>query len=244
MTLVQEYDRWHERVFAANPDHPDENSPWYKLVLEYLAPIRGKRVLEVACGRGGFSQWLSSQGAAVCGVDFSGSALRTAVRKKLCETASETSACFVQADAQRLPFADGVFDMVISCETVEHLPDPQAAIREMARVCCSGGLLYLTTPNYANLMGLYELYAYSRHRQDQSAFAQPLDRHYVFFQIRSWLRAAGWEILGSDGTVHQVPVPGRNPVTLQFAESNRTVRRWLRAFALHYMVVGRKGARP
>jgi SAM-dependent methyltransferase len=49
-------------------------------------------------------------------------------------------------DALRLPFRDGVFDLVISQEAVEHVPDPFLAVREMARVLRPGGRLYLQAP--------------------------------------------------------------------------------------------------
>jgi ubiquinone/menaquinone biosynthesis C-methylase UbiE len=48
---------------------------------------------------------------------------------------------------------------VVSCETIEHVPDVGSAVREMHRVTRPGGKLFLTTPNYANLTGLYDLYS-------------------------------------------------------------------------------------
>jgi SAM-dependent methyltransferase len=52
----------------------------------------------------------------------------------------------VVADAQSLPFGGGTFDLVISQETVEHLPDPFAAVGEMGRVLAPGGWIYLQAP--------------------------------------------------------------------------------------------------
>jgi ubiquinone/menaquinone biosynthesis C-methylase UbiE len=145
----------------------------------------------------------------------------------------------VQGDAQQLPFADRSFDIVISCETIEHVPDAQGALNEMYRVTQPGGRLFLTTPNYLNFMGLYEIYALLRHpdRKDD----QPFDRRQWFPQIRRCIRRAGWMISYSDGTVHQFPfIPGRNPVAFPKLEANRTVRRLLSPFAYHYFVMARK----
>jgi ubiquinone/menaquinone biosynthesis C-methylase UbiE len=241
VNLSTAYDRWHQRVYDLCPEHADESSPWYALVLEYLAPLQGKRVLEVACGRGGFVKLLASRGASVFGSDFSFAALQIGQKKIQHGAGRNSAAYFVQADAQRLPYRDGSFDVVVSCETIEHLAHPCAALGEMARVCASGGLLYLTTPNYANFMGLYEVYASLRHRKP-SDFAQPLDRRYLFFQVRQFLRQSGWDILHSDGTVHQMIIPNRNPVPVQFLERSRLIRRLLSPIALHYFLIGRKRA--
>ncbi len=240
MSLAQEYDRWHERVYDADPSHADESSPWYRLVLEYLAPVQGQRVLEVACGRGGFLNLLAAKGARVFGADFSQAALLIGQRRLRNGHGSPARAALTRADAQSLPYADNSFDVVISCETIEHLPDPRAALREMARVCQSGGRLYLTTPNYANMMGLYEVYAAVRKRSRESTFTQPLDRVYLFYQIRRFLRSAGWEIVRSDGTVHSVVLPRREPVRLEFLEKSRAIRRLLSPMAFHYFLIGRK----
>lgn len=48
--------------------------------------------------------------------------------------------------ADRLPFADSSLAAVVSQEVFEHLPDPVAALAEVARVLAPGGLLYLQTP--------------------------------------------------------------------------------------------------
>ncbi len=52
----------------------------------------------------------------------------------------------VLADALALPFAGDCFALIISQETVEHVPDPFQAVREMARVLRPGGRLYLQAP--------------------------------------------------------------------------------------------------
>ena len=241
MSLAAEYDRWHAHVFDSAPEHHDESSPWYELVQEYLGPVRGKRVLEVACGRGGFVRLLASQGANVVGADFSPVALEIAAGKLTNRTA-DNSAALSQADAQQLPFADNSFDAVISCETIEHLPEPVAAVREMARVCKPSGFLYLTTPNYFNFMGLYRIYDKLLKRERVNEETQPLENYWTFSAIRKMLRGAGWNVLRTDGTVHQVPFPKRNPVPLEFLEGGKFVRRCLSFLAFHYFVLACKKA--
>jgi ubiquinone/menaquinone biosynthesis C-methylase UbiE len=238
MSLQSKYDVWHQRIYDANPSHEDASSPWYELVREYMGGIAGLRVLEVACGRGGFVRELARAGAHVTGCDFSSAALR-ATSTKLAALDSQCSASLIQGDAQNLPFADNSFDVLVSCETIEHLPDVQSALLGMHRVSRPGGKLFLTTPNYANFMGLYEAYSHFRHpsREDD----QPFDRRQWFLQIHRWVRQAGWTILKTDGTVHQFPVlPGRNPIRWKALESNRAVRKLLSPLAFTYFVMAQK----
>lgn len=241
MGPATEYDRWHNREIDSDPERADESAPWYRLVLEYLGNLEGKRILEIACGRGGFLRVLAKRGAKVFGTDFSSAALEFASRKAASNGSGGILIDFIQADAQQLPFASEAFDVVVSCETIEHLPNPQAGLNEMARVCRSGGLLYLTTPNYLNAMGLYYVYATLRRRPATPGADQPLDRVFLFPQVRSMVRRAGWEIIGMDGTVHQFPIwPGHSPVAVPILESIRTVRRSLSPVALHCFVMARK----
>lgn len=240
MSLATEYDQWHSKVFEADPGHPDESSPWYQLVLEFLPSVEGKRILEIACGRGGFSRVLASKGAIVCGGDFSESAIEIAKEKLRRFPALSDRLTYRQADAQSLPYESESFDIVISCETIEHVPDHRAAVREMYRVCKPGGTLYLTTPNYLNFMGLYLLYAKVRHPGQK--LTQPLDKRYLFPQIRDFVTKAGWKIVRTDGTVHQFPfIPRRNPVQFPSLESSRAIRRLLSPLAFHYFVIAQKG---
>jgi ubiquinone/menaquinone biosynthesis C-methylase UbiE len=240
MSLRTEYDVWHQRVFESDPGHHDASSPWYQLVREKIGDVAGLRILEVACGRGGFVRELAQRGARVTGCDFSFAALCMA-KTKLAQAGGSSSATLVHGDAQRMPFADASFDVIVSCETIEHLPDASSAILEMHRVTRPGGQLFLTTPNYVNFTGLYEFYA--RARRGPNKTDQPFDRHQWFPEIRSCVRSAGWQILSVDGTVHQFPVRrGHSPIRWERLESNRTLRRLLCPFALHYFVLARKQA--
>jgi SAM-dependent methyltransferase len=238
MSLRTDYDAWHGSIYGADPEHEDASSPWYRLVREKIGNVAGQRILEIACGRGGFSRELSTRGASVTGCDFSFTALRVGTEKLKASGDGKTCA-FVQGDAQVLPFANESFDTIVSCETIEHVPDVKRALREMWRVAKPGGKLLLTTPNYANLMGLYDLYARVRHprRKDD----QPFDRRQWFLKVRNWVKGAGWSILHSDGTVHQLPViPGHNPVRVQFVEASKIVRRMLSPIAFTYFLLCEK----
>jgi len=242
--LRGQYSEWHQHVFDASPEHADEKTPWYDLVQQYLGPVEGKRVLEVSCGRGGFSRLLAARGAIMFGVDFSDAALNIAQSRIAAGGLNGRAVRLAQADAHNLPYAGESFDIIVSCETIEHLVDPLAALKEMARVCRAGGLLYLTTPNYFNAMGLYFIYARLRGRRSTPGGDQPFDRVFLFPQVRRMLARAGWKVIRSDGTVHQFPIMrGHDPVTIRSLESNRLLRRALSPLAFHYFLMcGRKKA--
>ena len=141
------YDAWH----AKHDVDDGVSNPWHRQASRMLKvgiEVRGKRVLEIGCGRGGFAGWLERQGADLTAADFSEEALRQA---RTHFTASSIK--WMVQDIQCLTLEDNSFDTVISCETVEHVPDPRRAIRELARVLRPGGILVLTCPNYLGPMG-------------------------------------------------------------------------------------------
>lgn len=127
------------------------SDPWYQLILDFFArnqiEVGGRRVLEVGCGLGGLCLRFAAEGAAVTGVDFSRSALRSASRLVQKDKPGGPSVRYASADAKRLPFADQSFDVVICAETLEHTFAVEASLRELRRVCASGGFVVITVPN-------------------------------------------------------------------------------------------------
>jgi SAM-dependent methyltransferase len=116
----------------------------YRLAAEFS---RGKRVLDAACGNGYGSLLMREQGArAVTGVDIDTDALLQATTFHRREGAS-----YLRASATRLPFADATFDLFVSLETIEHIDDDAAYVREARRVLHDDGTFICSTPNRAVL---------------------------------------------------------------------------------------------
>jgi SAM-dependent methyltransferase len=62
--------------------------------------------------------------------------------------ADSLHATVVQGDALKLPFPEGTFDRVICSEVLEHIPEDEAAMRELARVLRPGGTMAITVPRF------------------------------------------------------------------------------------------------
>ncbi len=100
----------------------------------------GKRVLEIGVGMGAdFLRWVRA-GAHATGVDLTDRAV--ALTRERVEAEGLVADVRV-ADAERLPFPDGQFDIVYSWGVLHHTPDPGRALAEAARVLAPGGQLKL-----------------------------------------------------------------------------------------------------
>jgi ubiquinone/menaquinone biosynthesis C-methylase UbiE len=115
-----------------------EHAAWER-IFGLVLPARGPfDALDAGSGTGFLSLELAARGHRVIGVDFAPSMIALAERK-----AAERGLTvrFEQADAEQLPFAPAVFDLVISRHVLWTLPHPEAAIDEWIRVLRPGGRL-------------------------------------------------------------------------------------------------------
>lgn len=119
--------------------------------------IKGKRILDIACGSGFGIKILSSVSPEIVGIDCSFEAVNFAKRNFMRRTNGG-----VQADAISIPFADNSFDIVVSFETIEHLREPAKFLKEIKRVLIPKGKLYISTPvKKGNHLDQYHLHEYS-----------------------------------------------------------------------------------
>lgn len=101
--------------------------------LAALLQHAGPEVLDVGCGNGNYVLHLADR-YRIRGVDY-----------KHFAAWDQQPHLFSISDAQRLDMPDASVDTVLSFETLEHLPDPDSALREYYRVCRRN--LILTVPN-------------------------------------------------------------------------------------------------
>ena len=104
--------------------------------------VTGKSVLDLGCNTGYGTQILAESARRAVGVDVSHEAI-SAARQHYVDAGIE----FQLIDGERLPFADGEFDVIISCQVLEHIVDYTIYFGELKRVLSQGGIAVLTTPN-------------------------------------------------------------------------------------------------
>lgn len=105
--------------------------------------VRGKRVLDAACGEGYGASLLKKWGAqSVEAIDIDKQAI-----EKATNLFAQKDIHFQCHTCEELPFEDASFDMVCSFETIEHLAHPEAFLREIRRVLKTGGIVIMSCPN-------------------------------------------------------------------------------------------------
>jgi SAM-dependent methyltransferase len=113
------------------------------VMLPAAKAVAGRRALDIGCGEGRFCRLLKAEGFEVAGLDPTPAFLDAA-------RARDPEGRYVEGVAERLPFADGAFDLVVSYLSLIDIPDVRAAIPEMARVLRPGGMLLAANLNGFN----------------------------------------------------------------------------------------------
>ncbi len=93
-----------------------------------------QRFLDVGCGAGRHVVAADALGARALGLDVSRGEF------------PRTGGSFLLGDGARLPFRDATFDRVVCTEVLEHVLDPDAAVREIARVLAPAGRVAVSVP--------------------------------------------------------------------------------------------------
>lgn len=101
-----------------------------------------ERVLDVGCGPGATALAFAARTASVVALDLTPAMLEQA--RQEAETRGLTNLRFELANAARLPFPDASFELVTSRPAAHHVAEPQAIVREVARVLVPGGLFVLS----------------------------------------------------------------------------------------------------
>lgn len=140
------YDSLGQRWFEADDDpiallraESRARNPW---ILKTLRERGLQKVLDLGCGGGFLSHYLSQNGLTITGLDASLPSLEVAK-----EHDPSPSSIYLQGDARSLPFPDHAFDSVCAMDFLEHVDEVSLVLREASRVLRPGGLFFFHTFN-------------------------------------------------------------------------------------------------
>ncbi|MBV1787026.1 bifunctional 2-polyprenyl-6-hydroxyphenol methylase/3-demethylubiquinol 3-O-methyltransferase UbiG [Marinobacterium sp. D7] len=194
--------RWWDRESEFKPLH--DINPLRVGFIDRIAPLAGKRVLDVGCGGGILSESMAKRGAEVTGIDMGEAPLKVA---KLHGLESGVSVRYRQVTVEQLAEEEPEsFDIVTCMEMLEHVPDPSSIIAACARLAKPGGQLFFSTLNRNPKSYLFAIVGAERvlklvpnGTHDFNKFIRPAE-------LGQWLRSSGLQIREMTGLVY-------NPLT-------------------------------
>lgn len=177
--------------------------------IDALAPLEGRRVLDVGCGGGVLSDAMARRGAQVLGIDLASKPLKVAQLHALeaGTRAVEYREVAAEALAAETP---ATFDSVTCMEMLEHVPDPAAIVRACATLVKPGGWVFFSTLNrnpksflFAIVGAEHVLNLLPKGTHEYARFIKPSE-------LARWCRDAGLELCATRGMNY-------NPITRRYA---------------------------
>lgn len=182
--------------------------------IDGLAPLEGRKVLDVGCGGGVLSDAMARRKAGVLGIDLSAKALKVAQLHALEAGTGAVEYREVSAEdlAKELPAA---FDTVTCMEMLEHVPDPKSIVSACAALVRPGGWTFFSTLNrnpkaflFAIVGAEHVLNLLPKGTHEYARFIRPSE-------LAQWCRDAGLELRATRGMTY-------NPITQRYALGDDT----------------------
>ncbi len=149
-----------------------------------LPIVKGKNVLDIACGEGYGTAIIAGQALAVTGIDVDEECITHASSKYNKHTFPHID--FIKGLAENIPCKDNIFDIVVSFETIEHLSeaDQHIFLLEIKRVLKKDGILIMSTPDKANYSDRYEHHnPFHLHELTRTEFSSLLSKSFKSLQF-------------------------------------------------------------
>jgi 2-polyprenyl-6-hydroxyphenyl methylase/3-demethylubiquinone-9 3-methyltransferase len=135
--------RWWDTHSEFKPLH--QINPLRLDYIDRIAPLAGKKVLDVGCGGGILSESMAAKGAQVTGIDMGEAPLQVA-RLHLLESGFDIT--YERIPVERLAAEQpATFDVVTCLEMLEHVPDPASVVEACSRLVRPGGHVIFSTIN-------------------------------------------------------------------------------------------------
>ena len=170
--------RWWDPNSEFRPLH--EINPLRLEWINGIAPVAGKRVVDIGCGGGILAEAIAKKGATVTGIDLSEKALKVADLHSL---ESGVAVRYELTSAEDLAAREaGQYDIVTCMEMLEHVPDPSAVVKACATLVKPGGQVFFSTLNrnpksylFAIIGAEYVLRLLPRGTHDYAKFITPAE---------------------------------------------------------------------
>lgn len=182
------------------------------LVEALLRLPRHVAILEVGAGGGFLLEELRDAGF----TDLTGSDITDSAASEISYRVPEADV--VLADAARLSFQPAVFDVVVSSDVVEHLPDVEQHFESVAKVLKPDGLYFIKTPNrrmaesYYRLRGLHDSYFWHPSMFTAAELRETLRRHGLEMRMLKPRRVTEAQLVKLPGGALLRPIATRMPV--------------------------------
>lgn len=173
----------------------------------------GQRILDIGCGPGSITLDLAElvgASGAVVGVDTAEEAIAAACRSAVERGDRRTR--FMVGDLHALDLAPGYFDIVHAHQVLQHLMDPVAALRAMARFAAPDGIVCVRDADHGAMAWYPEVSGLERWRAVYTRSARALGGEPdAGRRLRAWVRAAGLEMVhaGSSTWTYAEPESAR-----------------------------------
>jgi 2-polyprenyl-3-methyl-5-hydroxy-6-metoxy-1,4-benzoquinol methylase len=149
----------------------------------------GDRVVDLGCGEGALAELLARAGLHVTGVEPA-AYLRERFTARVGAVDPESDVVDGLADA--LPFGDGELGPVVTTEVLEHVPDPEAALRELHRAMRPGAVLCLSVPTSFTELLFWRLHpGYAENATHLRIFTKP--------ELRRLIDVTGFDLVAWEG---------------------------------------------
>ncbi|MDO9403936.1 MAG: bifunctional 2-polyprenyl-6-hydroxyphenol methylase/3-demethylubiquinol 3-O-methyltransferase UbiG [Polaromonas sp.] len=136
--------RWWDTESEFRPLH--QINPLRLGWIEGMAPLHGRKVVDIGCGGGILADSMARRGADVLGIDLASKALKVAQLHAL--EAQTAGVSYREISAEALAAEQPAsFDVVTCMEMLEHVPDPASVVKACATLVKPGGHVFFSTIN-------------------------------------------------------------------------------------------------
>lgn len=136
---------WKRRVEARKNEVPLGKATLKTIEEISGVKLKGKKMLDIGCGWGGYTVAALEMGIDACGCDVDEKVLEVATLRSKLHSVPEK---YLVAPSEKLPFSDETFHYVQCISVLEHVDNVTVSIRELIRVLKKGGIAFISAPNY------------------------------------------------------------------------------------------------